>query len=281
MALPQDPQENAAVFAPDAMPEVQKPQLVQRAGEVGSRYIKRYTRYFRKLDRAMQRLCGDLQIVDDQMVPHPVPLVLGTVEAAVAAMFGETSTFGSNSTGQMRAVVLPMACLVPGDPSIEMDRNMFHAARTWSAPVTEKREGDTRLGFAKGVPVARDYQLVLWTRYMEEMLELLELVILKLHPEAEFWLPDDFAPTTVQADGFATNFQDQREQGMLRIYKVQVGMTVHGWLPQPVERRRTVLDVQIATEVGLANPTQRAGTVMLHAEDVDPARVAAQKGPLL
>lgn len=270
MGLPDDPRETAAAYAPDAMPEQQKPRIVPDAQDVTSPYVRHYTRWFRKLDRAMQRLFGDLQVADEQLSALPVPIIVGTVEAAIAAMFGETSTFGSNYSGQYRSVVLPMAVLVPGDPAPDMSRNIWREARTWGAAFTERRAQDTRLGFSVGVPINRPYTLVLWTRYVEDMGQLMEQAVLKLHEEAEFWLPEDFFPTTVRLDGaIGTNFNEQKESGQIRLYKAQAPMTAYGWLPQPPVRRRTVLDIKLQTVLGVEPPAVDCGIQHITREDAE------------
>src|SRR5690606_21386216 len=108
MAIRTDIHEDAAEFY---LHGTQIPELVAKSAD--PKYIRKYSRFFRKLDRAMLRLFSDLEVIDNSEIPLPVPILIGTVERAVAAIFGDTSRF-PDSSGQFTSVRLPMATIVPG-----------------------------------------------------------------------------------------------------------------------------------------------------------------------
>lgn len=264
MALPFEPSEYMTELQ---MESVQQQQLVQKKPETN--YIKRYSRYFRKVDRAMLKLFQDLEIIDENEVPMPVPLVLGTVERAIAAMIGQTSTFHENQSGQFRRIVLPMAVLVPGDPEPDPSRYQYHKALFYDRLNTERRQNDVVYGFSRGLPINRTYTLVIWTRYKEHQNQLQEIILLKFSQEAEIKIPDNPFPCAVQIQSMGSNWSDSPEDHDIKVWKTETTMSVECWLPQPIRRDKTVLDIKIETGIGdplTRGEFERSSTISIHAQ---------------
>ena len=248
MALPRDPTEDGAAdfispndFQNTSLTNVREDDPV----------VRRYSRFFRKTHIIIQKIFSDLECYDERQTPFRVPCIVGTVEAAIAVMFGDTSTYGQATSGQFRKVRVPLATLVPGSPSFDQSRYTYERATFKGMPITVKRARDTRLTFTRGIPITLNYDLVVWTRYMEDAVQIMEQILQKLLPEYEFHMPENAFPSNIRMSAdIQTNFGDEKQPGELKIFKIQCPMTVLTYLPQNFIRNKTVLDVTIDVGIG-------------------------------
>ena len=155
--------------------------------------LYRYSKALRGTDEAILDMFGDIEVLDEDGKAHPVPIVWGSQEKAVAAiMFDNVRKDESLVVDRIR---LPMLAVSSTDFSYDMNRYTYHQAldfmrylRPDNKPgmtISERGlERSTIFGKTRGIPVNVTYTLIAWTMYIEDMNQILEQILLKFSPIA-------------------------------------------------------------------------------------------------
>lgn len=236
--------------------------------------IYRYSKSIRACDEAMMDLFKNIIVIDDQAVAHTVPLIWATQERAVAAVV-QTNVRKDNSLVVDR-VKLPMLAIYSSDFSFNQQRYTYHKAvnyfRDNGKPglfINENRHRDTVLGLARGIPIDIGYQLTIWTLYIEDMNQILEQILLKFSPIAYIRVQGVQWETIVKLESIANNIDMEPGDQSLRVIKFQFNMTVETYIPQPIVRKKAVLDerIEFANSTRAEEIVEILGRLEVSAED--------------
>ena len=226
------------------LPSVQRPSLVPTSERD---YIKRYTRVFRAADTAMFKLFSDVDMLTAEGALIKVPLIFGTQERAVAAMFGKSL----QATGDVVRIKLPMMAISAIGFDIDRTRYTFHEALSYDAmnARSERVPHDVRIGVSRGIPINRIYTLLVWAKFQEDANQILEQAILKFSPVAYVEIPGAFFENMVTLDAIANNLNWEIADQDLRIIKYELSMTLQTYVPQPFKRTKSVRKVKTEMEI--------------------------------
>jgi hypothetical protein len=108
----------------------------------------------------------------------------------------------------------------------------------------EVRERDTIFGRARGIPVDVTYQLNAWTLYREDMNQIIEQIFLKFDPIAYIKIQDINEEIIVKLDSTNANIEIEPGDKEVRVVKYNFNMTVEMFIPQPIVRKKAVLDIK-------------------------------------
>lgn len=213
--------------------------------------IYRYSKAIRGCDEAMKDLFGNLVVIDEQGVAHPVPIMWSTQERAVAAVIQENVR--KDTSLVVDRVKLPLMSIYSNNFSFNQSRYTYHQAVNYfknrqnhsKLLSREKRDNDTVFGLARGIPVDINYQLTLWTYFVEDMNQILEQILLKFSPIAYIRIQGVQWETIVKLDSIANNIDTEPGNAANRVIKFQIGMTVETYVPQPITRKKTALKTKI------------------------------------
>ncbi len=211
--------------------------------------INRYSGAIRGYDQAMQDLFKNLIVIDPDGKAWPVPLIPGTQEKAVAMIL--QNNVRKDKTLVVDALMLPALAIHQSNIAYARDRYMYHKAKmlfrdSSGVPTThtnELVEKDTVFGFARGIPVDIDYTLYAWTKYIEDMHQLIEQILLKFSPTAYIQVQNVPWEITVSEPTISNNIEYEPGDNNIRLIKYQFNFTVHGYIPQPIVRNKTVLKI--------------------------------------
>ncbi len=227
---------------------MQTGQIVNDLTKPTRNVIYRYSKALRGCDEAMQDLFNRLVVIDEDGKPWPVPILWGTQEKAVAWVLAHHAK--KDNTLVVDRPPLPLMAIHSATINFSRDRYIYHKAQTFyqdtTKPlhVTELKDRDTVFGIARGIPIDIGYTLYAWTYYVEDMNQIVEQILLKFSPMA--YIKVQGVPWEIginlDATGNNTDFEpgDKNE----RIIKYQFDMTVQTFVPQPITRARTVLNIK-------------------------------------
>ena len=213
-------------------------------------YVYRYTKAKRGCDEAVRDLFTGLVTIDTHGKAHPVPIIWGSQERAVAVIL-QHNVRKDNSLVTDRPK-LPMLAI--RDTSFELfrDRYIYHKAVNYlkyrpdnkpTFTVKERRERDTVFGVAWGLPVKIGYTLYAWTLYLEDMNQIVEQIQLKFSPIAYIAVRGVQWESIVTLDSVANNL-DAEPGEKKRVIKYEFNLTAETYIPQPIIRRKAVLDMK-------------------------------------
>jgi hypothetical protein len=217
--------------------------------------IYRYSKAIRGADEALKDMFSDLVCIDEMGNTLPVPIIWGTQEKAVAAVL--QSNVRQDSSLVVNRIKLPILSIYNSGIAFQQDRYIYHKAvdyfrnlrpdRKPGLTTRENRhERDTIFGVARGIPVDITYQLTAWTLYVEDMNQILEQVMLKFSPVAYIRVQGVHNwETIVKLDSIANNLETEPGDQQLRVIKFQFGMTAETFIPQPIVRKKAVLEEKI------------------------------------
>jgi hypothetical protein len=232
---------------------IQTGQIINDLDTPNRNVIYRYTKALRGADEAMLDMFRNMVVIDEQGKAHPVPIVWGSQEKAVAAIL-QDNVRKDNSLVVDRIRLPIMAIHQSG---VEQDLNRFvyqkaidylREARPDHKPgftTNEKYERDTIFGVTRGMPVNVSYTLYAWTLYWEDMNQLLEQVILKFSPVAYIQVRGVHWESIVKLDSMANNMDTEPGDNKLRVLKFQFNMTAQTYIPQPIIRKKAVLKTKV------------------------------------
>ena len=220
-------------------------------------YVYRYNRSLRGSNEAMLDLFRDIVVLDESSQAHPIPVVWGRQERAVALILQDNvSDDGSLTLDRLR---LPMMAIHFEEVQFDSERYIYHKAlnhyrglRPDGAPgftVDEKFKRDTVFGSSWGLPINITYTLWAWTRYEENMLQIIEQVLPKISPMGYISVNGVDKEIPVILDGSSGNLDSDVGDMAERVLKYQWNMTVKTFIPLPLRRDKAVLAVR--TDISL------------------------------
>ncbi len=237
--------------------------------------IYKYSRGLRAADMATQGLFERVNVIDDQGQVMRVPIIWGSQEKAVEVILSKNVR--KDITGVVDRIVLPMMSIYTSSYDFARERYIYHKAIDYKRlhgqtsvdnkgnPVgsragppglthKERHSRDTVLGLARGIPIDLGYTLTIWTRFWEDMNQILEQITLKFSPVAYIRIQGVTNwETTVEIDGIANNLDMEPGDKNIRIFKFQVSLTTKTFIPQPIVRRKAVLKTKIDILDGISD----------------------------
>lgn len=218
-------------------------------GPVNNKVINRYSNALRGCYQGMCDLFKNIIVLDEDGKAHPIPLVQGSQEKAVAAIL-QNNVRKDNSLVVDRPV-LPMMSIISTEVTPDMSRYIYHKAKInfknefgENELRKELKEKDTIFGYARGIPVNLGYSLTIWTLYIEDMNQILEQIILKFSPLAYIKIQNVPWEVCVSLDSLANNLDKEVADKSVRVIKYQINFTAKSYIPQPIIRNKTVLKIK-------------------------------------
>jgi hypothetical protein len=232
---------------------IQTGQIVNDLDTPNRDVIYRYTKAMRGADEAMLDMFRNTVVIDEQGKAHPIPIVWGSQEKAVAAIL-QDNVRKDNSLVVDR-IRLPMLAI--HQSGLEIDKSRFVYQRGvdylrylrpdqkpgWTT--NEKYERDTIFGVTRGLPVNITYSLYAWTLYWEDMNQIVEQIILKFSPVAYIQVRGVYWESIVKLDSINNNMETEPGDNKLRVLKYQFNMTAQTFIPQPIVRKKAVLKTKM------------------------------------
>lgn len=220
-------------------------------GEPSREVIYRYSRSFRACDEAMKTLFSNLIVIDEQGVSHPIPIIWGTQERAVAFIIGDN--IRQDNSLVVDRVRLPILSIRRSSIDYVQERYTYHKAVNLfrdnkGVPqhlFSEKKKNDTVLGFSRGIPVDLGYELVLWTYFVEDANQAIEQILLRFSPIVDLKIKNNTWETIVKITGITDNIDTEPGAEQNRVIKFQFNFTVETYVAQPIQRFKTILREKI------------------------------------
>jgi hypothetical protein len=210
--------------------------------------IYRYPQALRGINEGMKNLFSNVVVLDEAGSQHQVPIFWASRERAVEFLVQENIREKSTVTDH---VTLPLMSIMATGFSMNMDRYTYHWNQNFIRSKTgmlnygqEERPYDTVYGVPRGIPVDINYQLNVWTYFLEDMYQILEQVILRFSPIAYISTQGNRWTTIVKLDSMDNNV-DTEPGTQPRIVRMQFGFTAEHYIPQPIGRYKTVLQERI------------------------------------
>jgi len=238
---------------------MQTGQILNDTAEPNKNTIYRYSKAKRGCDDAMRDLFTNIVVIDENGKAHPIPIIWGTQEKAVAAIL--LDNVRKDETLVVDRIKLPMLAIHDSDIQFNTSRYVYHKAldyrrylREDNKPgftTSEKYNRDTVFGFARGIPVDISYTLYAWTMYMEDMNQILEQILLKFSQTAYITVTGVPYEIIVKLDSIANNLEYEPGDQAIRVIKYQFQMTTETYIPQPITRQKAVLKTKIDLVDGL------------------------------
>ena len=235
--------------------------------------IYRYSKAIRACDEAMVDLFRGIEVLDNDSVSHPVPVIWASQEKAVAAIIQENVR--KDNSLVVDRIKLPMLAIWSNGMNFNQDRYIYHQAldymrnlRSDGKPgftVAEKSGRDTVFGVARGIPVDINYTLYAWTLYLEDMDQILEQIVLKFSPIAYIGVRGVPWEIGVRLESLANNLDVEPGDQNIRVIKYEINMTVDSFIPQPIVRKKSVLKTNIS--VSDTVDTENVGDVVSRISD--------------
>ncbi len=212
--------------------------------------ISRYSQALRGCDEAMLELFSGMVVFDEEGVAHQIPIIPASPEKAVAFILQENVR--TDTTFEVDRIRLPILSLQQININQNLQRYVYSRAVDYFRDrlgrpgwvQRELRERDTVFGRARGIPVDVSYQLHAWTLYREDMNQIIEQIMLKFDPIAYIRIQDVNLETIVKLDSTANNIDAEPGDKAVRVIKYQFNMTVETYIPQPIVRKKAVLDIK-------------------------------------
>lgn len=224
--------------------------------------IYRYSKAIRGADEAMKEMFSDISCIDEMGNVIPVPIIWGTQERAVAHVL--QSNVKQDSSLVVHRINLPILSIYNNGITPNQERYIYHKAIDYFRELREdgkpglttmesRNERDTVFGVARGIPVDITYQLTAWTLYVEDMNQIVEQILTKFSPVAYIRVQGVHNwETTVKLDSIANNLEAEPGDQQVRVVKYQFGMTVETFVPQPIVKKKAVLEQRIDFVDGLS-----------------------------
>lgn len=249
---------------------VQTGQIINDPNEPNPNVIYRYTKAIRGCDEAVMDMFKNIVVLDEDGKAHPVPIIWATQERAVAAILQDNVR--KDNTVVVDRIKLPMLAIYSNSFDFDQDRYIYHQAvdflrnfedGTPGFTIKNKYERDTVFGVSRGIPINVGYTLYAWTKYLEDMNQIMEQIVLKFSPVAYIRVRGVQWETIVKLNTIANNLEVEPGDKTLRIIKFQFDLTAQTFIPQPIRRHKTVLntDVKIFNNTELEDETTTINTL--------------------
>jgi hypothetical protein len=236
---------------------MQTGQIVSDVNAPNRDVVYRYSKSIRGCDEAMMDLFRNVVVIDEDGKAHPVPIIWASQERAVAAILYDN--IRKDETLVVDRIKLPMLAIYQSGINLNQERYIYHKAVDY---LKENRPGfetpkpgftiketiherDTIFGVARGVPVDVTYTLYGWTLYIEDMNQILEQILTKFSPVAYIRVRGVSWETIVKLDSISNNLDVEPGDKTLRVVKFQFNLTAQTYIPQPIVRRKAVLNMKV------------------------------------
>ncbi len=212
--------------------------------------VYRYSKALRGADEGMRQLFSDIVVEDDNHRVHAVPIINATQERAVADIV--QSNIRKDNSAVVDPITLPMLAIHSTGDEYAPKRYCYHKAIDHiRAPdhrpgftVKERWNRDTIFGVARGIPINRSYTLYVWTLYQEDMNQIVEQIFLKFSPMAYIRVRGVSMEVGVRLDQSGNNTEVNQGDRAINVFKYQFNMTAETYIPQPLVRKKAVLDIK-------------------------------------
>jgi hypothetical protein len=232
---------------------IQSGHIVQDIENPSRSHVVRYNKTIYGCDEAVRDMFKEIIVLDTNGKAHPVPVVWGSQERAVAIIMQDNvRKDASLVTDRLK---LPLMALHESG-SIEYDpaRYSYHMARDYLArlrpdlkpgfTIDEKYHRDTVFGLSRGIPIKIGYTLIAWSLYIAEMNQIVEQIMLKCLPLAYISIRGVHWESTVKLDGVQNNINYEPGEKK-RAVKYQFNLTAETYIPQPLTRKKSVLKTKV------------------------------------
>ena len=223
--------------------------------------LYRYAKGVRGFHEAMKDLFTGLEVIDEDGKAYPVPIMWGSQEKAVVVMLSDV--YRKDNSNVVDRLRLPMMSIVSNGMTFDQDRYCYHMALDYmreflpdSKPGFTNQERyvrDTVFGVARGLPYNISYTLYIWTKYEEDASQILEQVVLKFSPIAYIRIRGVGWEVGVKLDSIADNKDLEPGDKNLRVIKHEIQLTAETFIPQPIQRKKTVLKTRTDILDGLTD----------------------------
>jgi len=219
--------------------------------------VFRYAKSLRGTDEAVMGLFRNIVVIDESGKAHPIPIIWGTQERAVAFMLQENAR--KDDTLVVDRIRIPMMSISSTGYSFNQNRYTYHAAVNYLRDVkgkpsfygSEKYEKDTVFGVSRGIPIDVSYKLGIWTLYVEDINQILEQIFLKFSPISYITVRGINWEIPVKLDSIANNLNQEPGDAALRVIKYEISLTAETYVAQPLVRKKTVLETRTEFVNGL------------------------------
>ncbi len=227
-------------------PDIQKPKQYQPNTNIGRQYIFGYTKCIRNTNLAVMDLFSDITILNDNDNQlYSVPIIFGTQEKAAIYAFGEQ--FAANperkENGLVDRIRIPIVALMLKDINFDEKRYIYHEAKRKMFYGQEKINHDIVYRFAKGIPVNFTYNIILWAKYYEHLMQMVEQIMQKFSPIAYINVEGIYWETPVKITGSNSNINEDVADRQVRILKYIFSFVVEGHIMQPIKKDKTILKI--------------------------------------
>lgn len=212
--------------------------------------INRYPSAIRGCDQGMLDLFKNVVVLDEDGKAWPVPIIFGTQEKAVAVIL--QNNVRKTNIPVVDRPMLPALALAQNGIEYSKDRYIYHKAKMLFRDATgkpgnyasEKYQRDTVFGIAAGIPIDISYTLYAWTRYIEDMNQILEQIIPKFSLLAYINIQNIPWEIGVSLDSMSNNIEMEPGDKSVRVVKYQFNFTAQSYIPQPITRNKSVLEIK-------------------------------------
>jgi len=220
--------------------------------------IYRYSRALRGTDEAMVDLFKNIVVVDINGKEWPVPIKWATQERAIAYVLQENVR--KDNSLVVDRLKLPLLAINSTNYEFDNSRYIYHKALNYMRdPITQKPgfttrerfEKDTVFGVAAGLPINANYTLYGWTLFQEDFNYILEQILLKFSQLAYIRVRGVPWEVGVSIDNIGNNVDTNPGEHAQRIFKFEINLTAQTYIPQPIVRRKAVLETKIDIVEGL------------------------------
>lgn len=230
---------------------MQRGQIVNDVEKPDRNVLYRYSKSIRGTDEAMIDMFRNVIVIDEDGKAWPIPIMFGPPEKAVAAILQDNVR--KDETLVVNRIKLPMMALTQTNIEYDLNRYTYHKALDFlrgrdgkpGYTITEKYNRDTIFGMARGIPVNIGYTLTCWTLYREDMNQMIEQIMTKFSSLAYIQVTGVRWEVPVKLDSVANNLNAEPGNQAIRIIKYEFNMTAQTYIPQPIERKKAVLNMKI------------------------------------
>lgn len=229
---------------------MQRGQIVDDPENPNRNVLYRYSRSIRGTDEAMLDMFNNVVVIDEDGKAWPIPVMLGPPEKAVAAIVQDNVR--KDETLVVDRLKLPLIALSQTSIDYDLERYTYHKAINYflrdnkpSLTMKEKYEKDTVFGMARGIPINIGYTVTAWTMYREDMNQILEQILSKFSQAAYINVKGVPWEIIVKLDSVANNLDVEPGDQAIRVIKFEFNMTVQTYIPQPIQRKKSVLKTKI------------------------------------
>ena len=212
--------------------------------------VYRYSKAMRGCDEAMQDMFRDIVVLDEQGKAHNIPIIWGTQEKAVAAIMQQNVR--QDASAVVDRIRLPMLAIHGTGEQFDANRYTYHRAVNYlrdlsgkpGFTVKERVNRDTVYGVSRGIPINKSYTMYAWTLYREDMNQIVEQVVSKFSMLAYIRVRGVSWEIGVKLDEIGSNIEVDPGDQAVNVYKYQFNMTAETYVPQPIVRKKAVLNVE-------------------------------------